>query len=93
VYPQGQILASAFVYLNILHRHCEWGPNAPTEAAFPFLQGNALAEAGHQAQIFLLGEAVSLIRAWVADSVIPIGWPPLAETLQKTIALGIPIHV
>ena len=23
----------------------------------------------------------------------PIGWPPLAETLQATVALGIPIHV
>lgn len=70
-----------------------WGSDDPTKAAFPFLHGNALAEAGHDVQIFLLGEAVSLLRNPVANAVIPVGWPPLAETLQKTIALGIPIHV
>jgi hypothetical protein len=44
-------------------------------------------------QIFLLGEAVSLMRDPVANAVIPVGWPPLAETLQKTIAFGIPLHI
>jgi len=29
-------------------------------ASFPFLHGNALAEAGHEVQIFLLGEGVGL---------------------------------
>jgi len=70
-----------------------WGSDDPTKAAFPFLHGNALAEAGHEVQIFLLGEAVSLMRDPVAHAVIPVGWPPLAETLQKTIALGIPLHI
>lgn len=70
-----------------------WGSDDPTKAAFPFLHGNALAEAGHEVQIFLLGEAVSLMREPVANAVIPVGWPPLAETLPTTIALGIPIHV
>jgi predicted peroxiredoxin len=32
------------------------------KAAFPFLHGTALAEAGHEVQIFLLGEAVNLMR-------------------------------
>jgi len=36
-----------------------WGSDDPTKAAFPFLHGHALAEAGHTVQIFLLGEAVS----------------------------------
>jgi predicted peroxiredoxin len=39
-----------------------WGSDDPTKAAFPFLHGHALAEAGHSVQIFLLGEAVSLMR-------------------------------
>ncbi len=64
-----------------------------TKAAFPFLHANALAEAGHAVQIFLLGEAVSLMRNPVAEAIVPVGWPPLAETLQITVALGIPIHV
>ena len=70
-----------------------WGSDDPTKAAFPFLHGNALAEAGHQVQIFLLGEAVSLMRDPVVNAIIPVGWPPLAETFQKTISLGIPVHV
>ena len=70
-----------------------WGSDDPTKAAFAFLHANALAEAGHQAHIFLLGEAVSLMRDPVARAVIPVGWPPLADTLQTTVQLGIPIHV
>lgn len=35
-----------------------WGSEDPTKAAFPFAHGLALAEAGHDVQIFLLGEAV-----------------------------------
>jgi predicted peroxiredoxin len=70
-----------------------WGSDDPTKAAFPFLHANALAEAGHEAQIFLLGEGVSVMRAVVANAIVPVGWPPLAEILEKTISLGIPIHV
>lgn len=32
-----------------------WGSDDPTKPAFAFLHGNALAEAGHEVQIFLLG--------------------------------------
>jgi len=60
-----------------------WGSDDPTKAAFAFLHGNALAEAGHTVQIFLLGEAVSLMRSSVAHAVVPVGWPPLVEALQK----------
>jgi len=70
-----------------------WGSDDPTKAAFPFLHANALKEGGHDAQIFILGEAVSLMRDPVANAVVPVGWPPVAETLRATVALGIPIHV
>lgn len=70
-----------------------WGSNDPTQAAFPFLHANAFAEAGHEVQIFLLGEAVSLLRTPVAEAVVPVGWPPLAQTLARTIDLKIPINV
>src|SRR5262249_45356870 len=58
-----------------------WGSDDPTKAAFPFLHGHALAEAGHDVQIFLLGEAVSLMRTSVANAVVPVGWPALSEIL------------
>jgi predicted peroxiredoxin len=70
-----------------------WGSDDPTKAAFPFLHANAFAEAGHNVQIFLLGEAVSLMRTALAQAIVPVGWPPLSETLNKTIALGVRIHV
>jgi predicted peroxiredoxin len=69
-----------------------WGSDDPTKAAFPFLHGGALAEAGHEVQIFLLGEAVSLMRQSVAKAVVPVGWPPLAETLESIVARKIPIY-
>lgn len=70
-----------------------WGSDDPTKAAFPFLHANAFAEAGHDVQIFLLGEAVGLMRRCVSDAVVPVGWPPLATILKRTVELQIPIHV
>jgi predicted peroxiredoxin len=69
-----------------------WGSDDPTKAAFPFLHGYALANAGHEVQIFLLGEAVSVMRKSVANAVVPVGWPPLAETLDKVAAKHIQIY-
>jgi predicted peroxiredoxin len=70
-----------------------WGSDDPTQASFPFHHANAFADAGHEAQIFLLGEAVGLMRSVVANSVFPVGWPPLSEALAGVIAKKIPIHV
>jgi predicted peroxiredoxin len=70
-----------------------WGSADPTQAAFPFHHAIAFAEAGHEVQIFLLGEAVSLMRSVVAASVIPVGWPPLSEALATLVAQRVPIHV
>jgi predicted peroxiredoxin len=69
-----------------------WGSDDPTKAAFPFLHGLALSEAGHTVQVFLLGEAVSLMRKSVANAVVPVGWPPLEETLTKVAAKKIQIY-
>ena len=70
-----------------------WGSDESTKASFAFLHANAFAEEGHEVQIFLLGEAVNLMRTSVSDAVHPVGWPPLKETLEKTIDFKIPIHV
>jgi predicted peroxiredoxin len=69
-----------------------WGSDDPTKAAFPFSHGNALAEAGHEVQIFLLGEAVGLMRRSVAETVVPVAWPPVAELLGKAAERKIPIY-
>jgi predicted peroxiredoxin len=69
-----------------------WGSDDPTKAAFPFSHGNALAEAGHEVRILLLGEAVVLMRRSVAGVVVPVGWPPVAEVLGKVAARKIAIY-
>lgn len=68
-----------------------WGSDDPTRASFVFAHGLALAEAGHEVQIFLTGEATYLMRKATATAVFPIGWPPLSETLSKVVEKHIPI--
>src|SRR6266436_9014872 len=68
-----------------------WGSDDPTKAAFPFSHGLALADAGHEVQIFLLGEATYLMRKATAAAIVPVGWPPLSEGLEKIMAKRIPI--
>lgn len=68
-----------------------WGSDDPTRASFPFLHGLALAEAGHEVQIFLTGEATYVMRKTTANAIMPVGWPPLSETLEKIVAKHIPV--
>jgi predicted peroxiredoxin len=42
-------------------------------------------------QIFLTGEATYTMRKTTVDAIMPIGWPPLSETLAKVVAKHIPI--
>ena len=70
-----------------------WGSADPTQAAFPFHHANAFAAAGHPVQIFLLGEAVTLMRSAVAASIVPVGWAPLSEAMAKAIEFKVPVHV
>ena len=51
-----------------------WGPDDPTRAAFPFLHANALAETGHEVQIFLL-------RTPVANASVLFGCPPARRNI------------
>ena len=69
-----------------------WGSDDPTKAAFPFSHGLALAEAGHEVQIYLLGEAVVLMRKTLANQVTPVGWPAVGETLDKLSAKHVQIY-
>src|SRR3981081_1089543 len=60
-----------------------WGSDDPTKAAFPFLHGLALAEAGHAVPIFLLGEASSLMRKATASAVVPWVGPRSVKRSRK----------
>lgn len=69
-----------------------WGSDDPTKAAFPFSHALVLSEAGHEVQIYLLGEAVVLMRKVVADAVTPVGWPPVGEFLNKLKTRNVQIY-
>jgi predicted peroxiredoxin len=43
-------------------------------------------------QIFLLGEAVGLMRKSEAEAIVPVGWPPLIGTLNDLAAAAVPIY-
>lgn len=73
--------------------HSFVGSENPTRACLPFLQAVANKERGDEVHIALAGDAVVLIRDSVISSVVPIGWPPLKETFQKVVQLGIPIYL
>ena len=68
-----------------------WGTDDPTRAAFVFAHALALADAGHEVQIFLTGEATYLMRKATTEAVKPIGWPPLTELRDKIVAKGVPV--
>jgi hypothetical protein len=68
-----------------------WGSDDPTRASFPFAHGLALADAGHEVQIFLTGEATYLMRSATVAAVFPVGWPALSEMRDKIVAKHIPV--
>jgi hypothetical protein len=76
--------------LHVLMRS-SWGTDEPTRASFVFSHGVALAEAGHEVQIFLTHDATYLMLKATVDVVKPIGWPPLSETMAKVVAKHIPV--
>src|ERR1700735_1239825 len=88
---QAQVQGQTHKPLKIMMKSA-WGSDDPTKAAFPFSHGLALAEAGHEVQIFLLGEAVVLMRQVVAEAVAPVGWPKVSETLDKIAGRHLPIY-
>lgn len=87
---QAQAQPAPIRKLNILMRS-SWGTDDPTRASFVFSHGLLLSDAGHDVQIFLTAEATYLMRKVTVDSVKPVGWPPLSETMAKIVAKRIPV--
>jgi predicted peroxiredoxin len=69
------------------------GSENPTRANFPFVWAAALKDAGNDVRIELAGDATVLMRTPVAESLVPVGWPPFKMALSKVIDLKIPIFV
>jgi predicted peroxiredoxin len=69
------------------------GSNDPTRAGLVFNHALGCIEAGHQAEVFLAGEATYLMKDSIAAAVFPVAMPPLKELLGKAIEHRIPIYV
>jgi predicted peroxiredoxin len=69
------------------------GSDDPTRAGFPFQWALGARDAGHDAEIFLAGEATYLMRKTLADSVLPVAMPPLRELIDEVVAQRVPIFV
>ncbi len=69
------------------------GSENPTKSVFPFVLANGAVEAGHTAEVSLFGDAVVLMKDAVANSVVPVGWPPLKDIMATTIRNKTPIYV
>ena len=69
------------------------GSESPTRANFTYAWGAALAEAGHDVRIQLVGDAPVLIRDEVVDSTAAVGWDSLRRTFDRVVAAGVPIFL
>jgi predicted peroxiredoxin len=69
------------------------GSENPTKAVLPFLSAIGAVEAGHQAAIGLVADAVVVMKDVVANAIVPVGWPPLKDLMAKVIEHKIPIYI
>ena len=65
----------------------------PTRATLPFLAASGAIDKGHEATIFLIGEAVYLMKDEVVDAVQGIGIPSLRQLMDKIISHEVPIYI
>ena len=70
-----------------------FGSDDPTRATLPFLGALAAVDAGHETAIALQGEAVYLMKDIIVKHIHGVGWPPLAELMQRAIEKGIPFYI
>lgn len=69
------------------------GSEDPTKATFPFVMASGALDAGSQAGIILIGDAVVLMNNIVADNVHGVGLPPLKELMAKVVSARVPIYI
>ena len=69
------------------------GSDDPTRAGFPFQWALGARDAGHEAEVFLAGEATYLMKSAVAGAVLPVAMPPVKELIDEVVAQRVPIFV
>ena len=70
-----------------------FGSDDPTRATLPILGTSGALDRGHEPSIFVIGEAVLLMKDGVVDALQGVGFPPLRQLMDKVIDHGVPIYV
>ena len=70
-----------------------WGPTDPTRAGLAFAYAAVAKKQGIEVTLFLFHDAVLLANKDVADKIIPIGSPPIQETLNYLQEQNVDIYV
>ena len=73
--------------------HLATGPENPTRAALALLVARTAVDEGHDVQLFLAGDAVSLVRPTTAEAASGIGTGNVAEHLAALRAAGVTLHL
>lgn len=68
------------------------GSEDPTRAGLAFFLAKGAVDAGHKPEIVLAGDAAVLARRVVAESVLPVGIPPLKELVAFAIEHQVPVY-
>lgn len=68
------------------------GSEDPTRAGIAFFLAKGAVEAGHRPEVVLAGDAAVLARKVVAESVLPVGIPPLKELIAFALEHQVPVH-
>jgi predicted peroxiredoxin len=65
----------------------------PTKSSLAFITAVGALGAGKEVGIVLLGEAVYLAKPALAKSVHGVGFPPLADLIEKVVQGKVPVYV
>ncbi len=68
------------------------GSEDPTRAGMAFLFAKGAVEGGHRPEVVLAGDGSVLAKKVVAESIVPVGLPPLKELIQFARDNKVPVY-
>lgn len=68
------------------------GSEDPTRAGMAFFFAKGVVDAGHRPEVVLAGDAAVLARKVVAESILPVGLPPLKDLIAFCLENQVPVY-
>jgi predicted peroxiredoxin len=70
-----------------------YGSDDPTRATMPILGSTGALDKGHKPSVFLMGEAVLLMKDSLVDTLHGVGFPPLRQLMLQVVGSGVPFYI